>query len=150
MKRCLLSRSLAAVVLYAVAGMLALATDASAQMAVRQFPTAVKRGVMTVTAPPAIMINGSASRLSPGVRIRGPNNMLLMSSALVGQQYAVNYLIESQGLVREIWILNQAEVDALPRGWDTVTNIQFASDADKPKVDDGKTPFDQLPKFPKQ
>lgn len=150
MKRCLLFRKLSAVLLCAVAGMLAMVTDASAQMAVRQFPAAVKRGVMTVTAPPAVMINGSAARLSPGVRIRGPNNMLLMSSALVGQQYAVSYLIESQGLVREIWILNQAEVDALPRGWDIVTNIQFASDADKPKVDDGKTPFDQLPKFPKQ
>jgi hypothetical protein len=37
-----------------------------------------------------------------------------------------------------------------PRGWDTVTNIHFGSDDDKPKVDDGKTPFDQLPKFPRQ
>ena len=150
MKRCLLFRSLTAALVCAVAGMLALATDASAQMSVRQFPTAVKRGMMTVTAPPEVLINGSVSRLSPGVRIRGPNNMLLMSSALVGQQYAISYLIEPQGLVREIWILNQAEVDALPRGWDIVTNIRFASDDDKPKVDDGKTPFNQLPKFPKQ
>lgn len=131
-------------------GLLVLASSTSAQMAPRQFPAAVKRGFMTVTAPPDIAINGTAMRLSPGARIRGPNNMLVMSATLVGQRYAVNYLVESQGLVREVWILSQAEVDALPRGWDTVTNFSFASDADKPKVDDGKTPFDQLPKFPRQ
>ncbi len=151
MNRCLLLRSLVAAVMWsAAAGLLVLPTEASAQMAVRQFPSTVKRGVMTVTAPPEVVINGAAMRLSPGVRIKGPNNMLLMSGALIGQQFAVNYLVESQGLVREVWILNQAEVDALPRGWDTVTNIRFESDDDKPKVDDGKTPFNELPKFPKQ
>jgi hypothetical protein len=31
-----------------------------------------------------------------------------------------------------------------------VINFTFGSDADKPKTDDGKTPFDQLPKFPQQ
>jgi hypothetical protein len=137
--------------LSALIGALLLATAAHAQaVASRQFPANVKRGVMTVTAPPEVQINGTAMRLSPGVRIRGPNNLLLMSGALIGQQYAVNYVLEQQGLVREVWILSQAEVDQLPRGWDTTTNFVFGSDADKPKVDDGKTPFDQLPKFPKQ
>lgn len=152
MKRCLsLFRGLAmARLLLLAAGMVSLAGTAGAQMAVRQFPPTVQRGMMVVTAPPAIAINGHAMRLSPGARIRGPNNMLLMSGALVGQRYAVNYLLEPQGLVREVWILSQAEVDALPKGWDVVTNIRFASDADKPKVDDGKTPFDQLPRFPSQ
>jgi len=150
MKRCLLPRHLAATVLGLLAGMLLVIAGASAQMAARQFPAAVRHGVMTVSAPPEVMINGSAMRLSPGVRIRGPNNLLLMSSALVGQQYAINYLVEPQGLVREVWILNQAEVDRLPHDWDRVTNFRFAADADKPKVDDGKTPFDQLPRFPKQ
>lgn len=150
MKRCFSLPMLAVLCLSLVIGLLAMAADASAQMATRQFPPKVLRGVMTVTAPPEVMINGTAMRLSPGVRIRGPNNLLVMSGALVGQPYAVNYLLEPQGLVREVWILSQAEVDALPKGWDTTTNIRFASDADKPKVDDGKTPFDQLPKFPKQ
>lgn len=153
MIRCLLPlspRRLAVLALSLAAGMLVVATSAGAQTAVRQFPPTSQRGTMTVTAPPEILINGTAMRLSPGVRIRGPNNMLLMSGALVGQRYAVNYLLESQGLVREVWILSQAEVDALPKGWDTVVNFRFASDADKPKVDDGKTPFDQLPKYPKQ
>jgi len=152
MKRCFFRlRALAvAALLPMAAGMLVVVSSASAQTGVRQFPPTVQRGFMTVMAPPEITINGAAMRLSPGVRIRGPNNLLVMSGALVGQRYAVNYLVEPLGLVREVWILSQAEVDVLPRGWDTVTNIRFASDADKPKVDDGKTPFDQLPKFPKQ
>lgn len=151
MKRCLPLRMMAALAFsLAVLMPVVVATSASAQTAPRQFPATAKRGVMTVTAPPEIMINGTAMRLSPGVRIRGPNNMLLMSGALIGQRYAVNYLLEPQGLVREVWILSQAEVDALPKGWDVLTNFRFASDDDKPKVDDGKTPFDQLPRFPKQ
>lgn len=126
------------------------AAGVHAQGVSRQFPANIKRGVMTVTAPPEVQINGTSMRLSPGVRIRGPNNLLLMSSVLIGQQYAINYVLEQQGLVRDVWILTQAEVDQLPKGWDTTTNFVFSSDADKPKVDDGKTPFNQLPKFPKQ
>ncbi len=140
-----------ALILSALVASLLLATGAHAQaMASRQFPANIKRGVMTVTAPPEVQINGTAMRLSPGVRIRGPNNLLLMSGALIGQQYAVSYVLEQQGLVRDVWILTQDEVDLLPRGWDTRTNFVFDSDADKPKVDDGKTPYNQLPKFPKQ
>lgn len=129
---------------------LCLVATVQAQDTGRQFPVNIKRGVMTVTAPPEVLINGAVMRLSPGVRIRGPNNMILMSGALTGQQYSVNYVLEQQGLVRDVWILTQAEVDQLPKGWDTVTNFQFTFDADKPKVDDGKTPYDQLPKFPRQ
>ncbi len=129
---------------------LSLSATAQAQGITRQFPANIKRGVMTVTAPPEVLINGTVMRLSPGVRIRGPNNLLLMSAALIGQRYSVNYVLEQQDLVRDVWILTQAEVDLLPKGWDTVTNFVFGSDADKPKVDDGKTPFDQLPKFPRQ
>ncbi len=153
MTRCfsfLSSRRLAVWSLALCIAWLGLSATAQAQGMTRQFPANVKRGVMTVTAPPEVQINGTAMRLAPGVRIRGPNNLLLMSSALIGQQYAVNYVLEQQSLVRDVWILTQAEVDLLPRGWDTTTNFVFESDADKPKVDDGKTPFNQLPKFPKQ
>lgn len=147
---CTVLRRYSAWMLSAVVACLLLATAAHAQGFTRQFPANIKRGVMTVTAPPEVQINGMAMRLSPGVRIRGPNNLLLMSGALIGQQYAVNYVLEQQGLVRDIWILTQVEVDQLPKGWDTTTNFVFESDAVKPKVDDGKTPFNQLPKFPKQ
>ena len=120
------------------------------EMAVRQFPIAAKRGTLMVTAPPEVRINGAVERLSPGVRIRGVNNMLLMSGALVGQTFVVNYVREPQGLIQEVWLLNQAEADEKRKGAEPTTNFIFGSSEDKPKVDDGKMPFNQLPKFPKQ
>ncbi len=129
-------------------GALALApTSAHAQLAVRQFPAAAKRGALTVTAPPAVLINGAAERLAPGIRIRGTTNALVMSGALVGQTVLVNYVREPQGLIREIWILNAAEAEEERKGMEPVVNFTFESSGDKPKTDDGKTPFDQLPKF---
>ena len=124
---------------------------ASAQeLSVRQFPPAAKRGMLEVTAPPEVLINGTVERLSPGVRIRGVNNMLVMSASLVGKRAVVNYVRDKQGLIQEAWILNQAEADLKRSGSEPIINFNFGSDADKPKTDDGKTPFDQLPKFPKQ
>ena len=134
-----------------VAGAMVWSVAAAAQqLAVRQFPPAAKRGMLTVTAPPEVLINGAAERLSPGIRIRGVNNLLVMSASLVGQTVLVNYVREKQGLIQEVWILNQAEADQKRSGMEPRTNFIFESDADKPKTDDGKTPFDQLPKFPKQ
>lgn len=120
-------------------------------MAVRQFPPAAKRGTMTFTAPPVVQVNGDDQRLAPGVRIRNGNNMLVMSGALAGQTVVVNYMVErSSGMLQEVWILNPAELDQQRSGLDTVRNFVFGSDADKPKADDGKTPFNQLPKYPRQ
>ena len=121
--------------------------DAQAQLAVRQFPAAAKRGALAVTAPPAVLINGVAERLAPGIRIRGATNSLVMSASLVGQTVLVNYVREPQGLIREIWILNAAEAQEERKGMEPVINFSFESMGDKPKTDDGKTPFDQLPKF---
>ena len=121
--------------------------DAQAQLAVRQFPAAAKRGALAVTAPPAVLINGVAERLAPGIRIRGATNSLVMSASLVGQTVLVNYVREPQGLIREIWILNAAEAQEERKGMEPVINYSFESMGDKPKTDDGKTPFDQLPKF---
>ncbi len=131
---------------------LVVAVPAAAQdMVVRQFPPAAKRGTMTFTAPPMVQVNGGDQRLAPGVRIRNGNNMLVMSGAMAGQTAVVNYMVErSSGMLQEVWILNQAELDQQRSGLDTVKNFIFGSDADKPKTDDGKTPFNELPKYPKQ
>lgn len=76
---------------------------------VRPFPPAAQRGVMVVTQPPELILNDKADRLSPGARIRGINNMVLMSGSLIGQKYVVNYLREAGGMVQEVWILTDAE-----------------------------------------
>lgn len=121
-----------------------------AQNLVRQFPAAARRGTLEVTAPPNVLLNGQADRLSPGARIKNTNNALVLSGSLVGQRVLVNYLREPQGLIHEVWILTDAEAQEKRAGSEPITNFSFGSDADKPKVDDGKTPFNQLPKFPQQ
>lgn len=77
--------------------------------AIRNFPAAALRGEIVVQAPPAITLDGKPDRLSPGARIRDPNNMLVMSGTLVNQKVVVNYLRESAGNVHEVWILNSEE-----------------------------------------
>ncbi len=122
----------------------------AAQGLVRQFPVAARRGILEVTAPPNVLINGMEQRLSPGARIKSPDNLLVMSASLVGQRVLVNYLPNPQGQVHEVWILSPAEAQEKRAGMEPIVNFIFASEADKPKTDDGKTPFNQLPKFPQQ
>ena len=122
----------------------------AAQALVREFPAAAKRGMLEVTAPPAVLVNGTATRLSPGARIKGVTNALVMSGTLMGSRVLVNYVTDPQGMVHEAWILSPEEALIERKGMEPVRNYVFSSDANKPKVDDGKTPFDQLPKFPQQ
>ena len=114
----------------------------------REFPAAAKRATLAVTRPPEVLLNGNPERLAPGVRIRGLTNATVMSATLVGETYIVNYVREPQGLIKEVWLLTEREVAEKRSGMEPVVNFSFGSMADKPKTDDGKTPFDQLPKFP--
>lgn len=81
---------------------------------VRQFPPQALRGTLQVVQPPDILLDGQATRLSPGARIRNTQNTLALSASLVGQTWVVNYTREPLGLVHEVWILTPAEA-ALPR-----------------------------------
>ena len=105
---------------------------------------------LIVTAPPEVLINNVAERLSPGSRIKGVTNLMVMSAALVGTPVLVNYKRDMQGLIQEVWILSDEEALESRAGMETVTNFSFGSDIYQPKTDDGKTPFDQLPKYPGQ
>lgn len=122
---------------------------AQSQTTVRPFPAAAKRGTLEVKAPPDILIDGSAARLSPGARIRGANNMLVMSGQIIGKSLTVNYTRDALGAVHEVWILTEAEAAAPRLGKGPLVNFSFGSDADKPKLDDGKTPYNQLPSYQK-
>ncbi len=125
-------------------------TPATAQGLVRQFPAAAKRAVLEVTQPPYVLLNGRTEQLSPGARIKGPGNLLVLSGGLVGQPVLVNYLRDPQGMIHEVWILNEQEARQQRSGMEAITNFIFESSSDKPPTDDGKTPFDQLPRFPQQ
>ncbi len=137
---------------YARAGLLAWllaisAFGAFAQDMVRQFPQGVRAGTLVVTAPPAVSIDGTALRLSPGARIQGPTNMQVSSAAIVGQPFLVYFLRDGLGLVTRVWILNQTEQEAVRADLLPTVNFTFGSATPPPKVDDGKTPYDQLPKY---
>jgi hypothetical protein len=100
----------------ALALTLALSTlPVSAQEIVqRQFPQSALRGVITFGQPPEIVLNNVATRLAPGSRIRGQNNLLQMSGSLVGVKAHVNYTVDASGLVRDVWILRPDEVNNKP------------------------------------
>jgi hypothetical protein len=113
----------------------------------RQFPAKAQRGTLQVVQGAEILIDGKPERMAPGARVRGPNNVLVMTSALDGQRYVVNYLREAYGNVHQVWILTELEKKQKLKTDKPETNFSFGFDGDAPKVDDGKTPFDQLPKF---
>lgn len=95
--------------LASVAAVLTIAS-AQAQDIIRQtIPGSAKLGVMQVTLPPEVLMDGKVDRLSPGARIRAENNMMVVSGALSGQSLLVAYVREPQGMLHEVWILNAAE-----------------------------------------
>ena len=90
-----------------------LAAPAWAQVA-RQFPQSALRGEITFVNPPEVKLNGNAVVLAPGSRIRGQNNMLEMSGALVGMKLWVHYTVDTQGSVMDVWILRPEELAKKP------------------------------------
>lgn len=88
---------------------LCLGAAAHAQSIQRSFPSAALRGEVVIGQPPEILLNGQGARLSPGARIRGQNNLLQMSGALMGQTLTVHYVIGPSGLVQDLWILTDSE-----------------------------------------
>ena len=101
----------------------------------RQFPATAQRGTLEVKMPPVVTINGTEERLSPGSRIRGPNNQLVMSGQLVGRSVQVNYLRNTDGQIHDVWILNSLEAREEREGSGPVKNFRFESqiEADKGK-----------------
>jgi hypothetical protein len=85
------------------------ATGACAQNVQRGFPATALRGEIAFGQPPELLLNGQPARLSPAARIRGLNNLLVMSGALMGGRAVVHYVIDSLGLVQDVWILTEAE-----------------------------------------
>jgi hypothetical protein len=88
---------------------LVLASGAHAQTVQRPFPATALRGEIAFGQPPEVLLNGQAARLSPAARIRGTNNLLVMSGALMGERAIVHYVVDSLGLVQDVWILTEAE-----------------------------------------
>jgi hypothetical protein len=92
----------------------ALSVPAAAQVQ-RNFPQNALRGVVTFGAPPQILLNGKPAQLAPGARIRGLDNMLVMSGAVVNLKATVNYTFENAtGLIKDVWLLRPEEIARKP------------------------------------
>jgi hypothetical protein len=81
---------------------------ASAQVQ-RNFPHNALRGEITMSDPPDVLLNGRSARLAPGARLRGPDNLLLVSGALTGQRFVAHYTVDTLGLVKDVWVLRPEE-----------------------------------------
>ena len=115
----------------------------------RNLPKAALLGRLLVQQPPDVLLNGQPTRLAPGARLRDENNQIAMSGALMGQAFPVKYLLDSSGLISQAWILTADEVRASRKRF-SLADFLFGSGTATGPVDDGNTPFDQLPRFPNQ
>lgn len=81
----------------------------------RAFPDGTLRGTMqlTVQSYPEIQLDKGTVRLSPGARIRGPGQNLIMWSQFPEGKVKVNYVRDTLGLITEVWILRPDEIKAL-------------------------------------
>jgi hypothetical protein len=102
------------VVVLAFMAVFALPVAAQAQ---RNFPANALRGEIVVAQPPDVLLNGQPWRLAPGARIRGSNNMQVLSGALVGQRMVVHFTLDTQGQLLDVWVLTPEERNKKP--WPT-------------------------------
>jgi hypothetical protein len=80
----------------------------------RLFPREALRGEVVVVDPPVATLNGQPIQLAPGARVRGQDNMLVMSGRMIGQRLVVNFTIDDRGDLKDVWILRD---DELARLW---------------------------------
>ena len=90
---------------------------AAATAQTRNFPATALRGDFTVSAAPEVVLNRKPARLAPGARIRGANNLLLLSGQITGQRLLVNYTVDPAGNILDVWVLTPAEAARKP--WPT-------------------------------
>jgi hypothetical protein len=84
------------------------ALSAQAHAQARNFPEQAKDGELSHLQDMIVSINGVAVRLAPGVQIRDQDNRLVVPTA-VPQGSQVKYLLDQEGLVRQVWILTPEE-----------------------------------------
>jgi hypothetical protein len=99
----------------ALAGTLAALAPATAsaqdgQSLRRNFPQNALRGKIVFGVPPVITMNGVVTRMAPGVRVHGVNNLILTPAQLDGATATVDYTTDVEGHVIEVWILSPAEI----------------------------------------
>ena len=103
----------------------------------RKFSAQTLRGELMVTQPPEVLLNRQPARLAPGARIRGADNLLQMSGALIGQRLLVHFTLDPSGQLLDVWVLNATEASRQP--W-PVTPQQAATWAFNPDTQSWSRP----------
>jgi hypothetical protein len=80
----------------------------------RNFPQKALRGKIVFGTPPFIQINGNVTQMAAAYRVHGYNNLVLMSGQLVGVEGVVDYALDVNGQVYEVWLLTPAEAAKKP------------------------------------
>ncbi len=102
----------------ALAAALVVSIAAPAAAQTRAFPMNTLRGTIAFAADGQIALNGRATTLSPGSRLRDEQNMIVLPAAMVGTRRLVHYTLDiGGGQVRDVWILRPEE--AAIRPWPT-------------------------------
>jgi hypothetical protein len=81
---------------------------ASAQAQLRTIPGEAKDGEIRHVYDMLVSINGVEVRLAPGAQIRDGENRIIVPTALPAGS-KVKYLLDNEGLVRQVWILTPQE-----------------------------------------
>jgi hypothetical protein len=97
-----------------LSAVLCTASFAAVAQAPRNFPATALRGELVVTSPPEVLLNKKPARLAPGARMRGMDNMQVLSGAAVNQRLLVNYTLDLHGNVMDVWVLTPAEAARKP------------------------------------
>lgn len=90
----------------------AAATLCAQELPLRIIPTTAQYGMLHTTSAFEATIDRKAVRLSPGMRLFNPQNMMVLPSSILQQNTNVAYTLDVQGFVQQAWILTPGEQPA--------------------------------------
>jgi hypothetical protein len=90
-------------------------TNSVAPQTQRSFPQNTLRGAMVFGAYPQVTLNGNATQLSPGTRVRDQDNRIVPAASLTGARVLVHYTLGMGSTqVQDVWILRPEEAAINP------------------------------------
>ena len=84
------------------------AFSAAASAQLRTIPKEARLGVIRHVQDMNVLIDDKPQRLAPGAQIRSLQNRIIVPSALP-PGIVVKYVFDSEGLVRNVWIVTEEE-----------------------------------------
>ena len=86
----------------------------SQELPMRIFPPSAKFAMLRIAPNYDASLNTAPVRLSPGMRLFTPQNMMVLPHTIVNQPVKVAYTLDTQGFVQQAWMLSENEVKNVP------------------------------------